>query len=237
MCRRPATWRCWPRALITEFPEYRDYFKIPAIKFGDKTLKNYNALVERYPGTTGMKTGFICASGFNLVASARRGGREVIAVVFGAYGGKDRAERAAALLDEGFDSGGLFGRSGKTLDTISSGSRYTTPPDMRPFICSGNRAAMLSEADESAGKDAPERTSLGPPIYMGPPVRVSILRAAPQDAGTAVAATDMPRLPRPRPGGVANAFAPDIPAPDDPLRAVIDQSKDPGAPGLMNGLN
>ena len=55
-------------------------------------MKNYNPLLERYPGATGMKTGFICASGYNLVASAQRGGRELIAVVFGEYGGKARTQ-------------------------------------------------------------------------------------------------------------------------------------------------
>ena len=58
------------RALLTEFPQYRDYFKLPAIEIGGKVLKNYNTLLERYPGATGMKTGFICASGYNLVGSA-----------------------------------------------------------------------------------------------------------------------------------------------------------------------
>ena len=71
------------RALLTDFPEWRDYLKIPAIQLGKKIMRNYNTLIDRYPGATGMKTGFICASGYNLVASAERDGREVIAVVFG----------------------------------------------------------------------------------------------------------------------------------------------------------
>ena len=118
------------RALLVDFPEYRDYLKIHAIRFGDKTLKNYNTLIDRYPGSTGMQTGIICASGFNLVASARRNGREVIAVVFGAYGGTDRAERAAGLLDAGFKSGGLFGKSRTNLETSPRGA-----PTRRPSTC------------------------------------------------------------------------------------------------------
>ena len=90
------------RALLRDFPEHRPFYNLPAIEFGGKTLRNYNTLVRRYPGTTGMKTGFICASGYNLVASAQRGEREVIAVVFGEYGGAARAEHAASLLEAGF---------------------------------------------------------------------------------------------------------------------------------------
>ncbi len=98
------------RALLTEFHDYADYYKLHAIQIGGKVLKNYNTLLARYPGATGMKTGFICASGYNLVASAKRGEREVIAVIFGQYGGKIRAERAAKLLNEGFASSPPAGR-------------------------------------------------------------------------------------------------------------------------------
>jgi D-alanyl-D-alanine carboxypeptidase len=51
------------RALIREFPEYDLYWHIPAIKFGKRIMRNYNKLIDRYPGADGMKTGFICASG------------------------------------------------------------------------------------------------------------------------------------------------------------------------------
>jgi D-alanyl-D-alanine carboxypeptidase len=50
------------RALIREFPQYDFYWHIPAIKYGKRVVRNYNPLLGRYPGTDGMKTGFICAS-------------------------------------------------------------------------------------------------------------------------------------------------------------------------------
>jgi D-alanyl-D-alanine carboxypeptidase len=90
------------RALLDEFPEQRGFLNIHAIQFGKTVMRTYNPLLEQYQGATGMKTGFICASGYNLVASAQRGGRELIAVVFGAYGGAARAEQAARLLNAGF---------------------------------------------------------------------------------------------------------------------------------------
>ena len=49
-----------------------------------------------------MKTGFICASGFNVVATATRDGRKLIVVVFGARSGAVRAEKAAQLFEQGF---------------------------------------------------------------------------------------------------------------------------------------
>ena len=66
------------RALIREFPQYDYFWHIHSIRFGNRIIHNYNRLLDRYPGADGMKTGFICASGFNLVASATRNGRRLI---------------------------------------------------------------------------------------------------------------------------------------------------------------
>ena len=79
------------RALIREFPDYSFYWHVPAIKFGRRIVRNYNPLLGRYPGADGMKTGFICASGFNLVATATRNNKHLIAVVLGAPSGAARA--------------------------------------------------------------------------------------------------------------------------------------------------
>jgi D-alanyl-D-alanine carboxypeptidase len=197
------------RALLTEFPEHRDFLKVHAIRIGDTVLKNFNSLLVRYPGANGMKTGFICASGYNLVASARHGEREVIAVVFGAYGGLERAEFAAKLLDRGFAARAAPG-FGPTLATVTSGDSYDEPFDMRPFVCAPNRAAAASEANtDGSGKPGEENedvSRLTPPVYLGPPQEVSVIdpNAAPGDLGFE------PRVPRPRPAGedVVNAFAP-----------------------------
>ena len=95
------------RALIREFPEYDLYWHISAIKFGKRVMRNYNTLIDRYPGADGMKTGFICASGFNLVASATRNGKRLIAVVLGAPSGAVRAVKAAQMLERGFNNSGF----------------------------------------------------------------------------------------------------------------------------------
>src|ERR1700738_4073620 len=95
------------RALIREFPEYDYYWHLPGIKLGKRVVRNYNTLLGRYPGADGMKTGFICNSGFNLVASATRDGRRLVAVVLGAPSGGVRAVQAAHLLEQGFTSAPL----------------------------------------------------------------------------------------------------------------------------------
>src|SRR6516162_5411581 len=92
------------RALIRELPEYDYYWHLPGIRMGKMVRWNYNTLIGRYPGADGMKTGFICASGFNLVASATRNGRRLVAVVLGAPSSAARALKAAQLLERGFNT-------------------------------------------------------------------------------------------------------------------------------------
>ena len=112
------------RALHHEFPRYQHYFRIGAIKLGKRTLRSHNVMLRHYQGADGMKTGYICDSGLNLVASATRGGRRVIAVIMGARSGYQRAAITRVLLDRGFSrTTGLFGSSGRTLGAIASGAR------------------------------------------------------------------------------------------------------------------
>ena len=75
---------------------------ISSIRFGKKIYNNTNHMVDNYPGTDGMKTGFICASGYNIVATASRGGKRLIAVVLGAPSGTARANKAAHMFERGF---------------------------------------------------------------------------------------------------------------------------------------
>ena len=65
-------------------------------------MRNTNRLLDAYPGADGMKTGFICASGFNVVATATRGDKRLIAVVLGAPSSAARAGRAAQMFERGF---------------------------------------------------------------------------------------------------------------------------------------
>ena len=90
------------RALYLTFPEHASLFDIGAMRLGDQIIRNHNDLLGRYPGVDGMKTGFTCAAGFNIVASASENGRQLIAVILGAPNTRSRMIMAAALFDRGF---------------------------------------------------------------------------------------------------------------------------------------
>ncbi len=123
------------RALIHDFPEYDMYWHIPAIQLGKKTMRNFNTLIGRYEGADGMKTGFICASGFNLVATASRNGKRLIAVVLGAPSSPYRAAKAAGLLERGFHRGPLSWLSPSLGSVESLQPINAAPPDLRDEMC------------------------------------------------------------------------------------------------------
>jgi len=138
------------RAMIRELPEYEYFVHIPAIRFGRRTINNFNKLIGRYPGADGFKTGFICASGYNLVASATRNGKRLIAVVLGSSSGQARAVKAAQLLERGFASNGLAWLR-PSMGTVESLAPIdATPPNLRDEMCGGKRKRPASDEDESA---------------------------------------------------------------------------------------
>jgi len=136
------------RAIIRDLPEYEYFVHIPSIRFGRRVTQNFNKLIGRYPGADGFKTGFICASGYNLVASATRNGKRLIAVVLGASSGQTRAVRAAQLLERGFANNTLswLRPSLGTVDTLVPID--ASPPNLRDEMCGGKRKRPASDEDE-----------------------------------------------------------------------------------------
>jgi len=90
------------KALIEDFPRYYPYFSTPRFYYRGQSFDNHNHLMETYPGMDGIKTGFINSSGFNLVASAKQGGRRIIGVVFGGPSAKGRDSHMREILNDGF---------------------------------------------------------------------------------------------------------------------------------------
>jgi len=90
------------RALIRDFPGKYSYFSTKQFIYKGRKHRNHNRLLKSYSGTDGIKTGYIRASGFNLVASVKRDGRRLIAVVFGGKTPRSRDRHVAKLLDRGF---------------------------------------------------------------------------------------------------------------------------------------
>jgi D-alanyl-D-alanine carboxypeptidase len=161
------------RATLHDFPEYEMYWSLPGIKLGKRVMKNYNTLIGRYPGADGMKTGFICASGFNLVATATRNGKRLIAVVLGSPSGPFRAARAAGLLERGFNRGALSWLTPSLGNVESLQPIAAAPPDMRDAMCGPHRKRPAAEdADDEptqANSANPSETPQGFMLSSLPP--------------------------------------------------------------------
>jgi D-alanyl-D-alanine carboxypeptidase len=136
------------RAALREFPEYDYYWHLPGIRWGKRVQRNYNTLLGRYPGTDGMKTGFICASGFNLVASATRDGKRLLAVVLGAPSASGRAIKAAQMLERGFSPSPLAWLTPSLGSVEAIQPVAVDPPDLREEMCGRHRKRQATEDED-----------------------------------------------------------------------------------------
>ena len=89
-------------ALYNNFPGFYPYFSVRQFSYDGKIYKSHNKLLTKYDGTDGIKTGYVRASGFNIVVSVERNGRRLFAVVMGGENGKWRDKRAMILLNTAY---------------------------------------------------------------------------------------------------------------------------------------
>jgi D-alanyl-D-alanine carboxypeptidase len=136
--------------LINEFPEHAHYFNQEYVAVGKRRLANHNSLIRTMPEAVGMKTGFVCNSGYNLVGSAVKNGRQLISVVLGARNGSRRAQLSELLLKSGLDrqADPTHGKVGEIVDQ-SYGA--IVPADMSAAVCKGRPPTSLVNAHEMAG--------------------------------------------------------------------------------------
>jgi D-alanyl-D-alanine carboxypeptidase len=128
------------------FPQYMPMFSTGAVNLGKARLESNNGLLEGFVGTTGMKTGYVCASGLNIVATVDRNGRRLLAVVLGGSSARERNERAAGLFLEAL--AGRLRPNGQSVLSLAN-LPGVTPVDMRPLIC-GKEAKAYVAAQEAA---------------------------------------------------------------------------------------
>lgn len=135
-------------ALTRDFPQYDRYFSIPSLGYGSKVFRNTNSLVGKFPGITGMKTGYICASGFNLVNRAMIDGQRYITVVLGAASPKERERITVSLL-------GQVREVGSKRRLQSTPATTTSATDLRSFGCGKTFPGVTSTSRPSAQKAGP----------------------------------------------------------------------------------
>ncbi len=94
-------------AIRRDFPRQFHWFSRQSFEYNGQTITNHNHLVGKIDGIDGLKTGYIGASGFNLAATATRGGRRIVTVVMGGANRHIRDDRVISLVDNAFESFGI----------------------------------------------------------------------------------------------------------------------------------
>lgn len=126
------------RYVIYRYPNYYRYFSTKQFTYRGKTYTNHNRLMQTYPGMDGFKTGFINASGFNLIASAKKNDKRLIGVVFGGRSWKTRNDHMAELLNAGFNRApGVRGGGIAVAELQQPASNFqqpVAPPPAKPVF-------------------------------------------------------------------------------------------------------
>jgi D-alanyl-D-alanine carboxypeptidase len=90
------------QAIQRDFPQHMHFFSMTMAEIGKRMIATHNSILLRVEGGDGMKTGFTCSAGYNIVASATRNGRRIVAIVLGETSSGKRTIRTASLLEYGF---------------------------------------------------------------------------------------------------------------------------------------
>ena len=175
-----------------DYPEYLDMFSTEKVRLGKASLETNNSLLQHFAGTTGMKTGYICASGLNIVATVNRDGRNLLAVVLGGSSARERNEMAAELVLKGL-AGSVPG-TGKSV--VSIPNEKVEPVNMRTQICGKGAKKYMAEREAAFPMGLK-----GQPSYLTDKIDGAVYEAT--NLGILV---DIP-LPRPRPDFAPAAVA------------------------------
>lgn len=90
--------------IMRNFPDFYPYFASHGFFFKGRELRGINKFTARYPGAEGMKTGFTCGSGFNLMSSAMQNGKRLIGVILGGTTSAERYQLMTNMMDAGFSN-------------------------------------------------------------------------------------------------------------------------------------
>lgn len=149
------------QALIYDFPAQYRYFSTNTFSYAGVSYNNHNKLMGSYTGMDGIKTGYVYASGFNLVASARRGDTRLIGVVFGGKTAGSRNITMAQLLDAGF---------GRASDVRVAGLQQKLP------VRQAAKSAPVTHAapQRKPSSQKPVLAALSPALSLEPLVETEI---------------------------------------------------------------
>ncbi|MBU8543067.1 MULTISPECIES: D-alanyl-D-alanine carboxypeptidase family protein [Roseomonadaceae] len=204
------------RRLMLDFPDRYHYFGRTEAAFRGLRLRSHNRMLTSYEGVDGIKTGYIRASGFNIVTSANRDGRRVVGAVFGGSSWVERDQHMTALLDQGFDRLGATPRAAmaqaaaaplvmrQAQAATSRSPRAAARTATAPTRTATRQAPRPAARSASAARATPARPAARSARAARTAPRPAAARTAPRPAAACAAATS----PRPAAQPARRAAAP-----------------------------
>lgn len=183
------------RYVLNRYPHYYRYFSTKQFTYRGKTMNNHNRLMQSYQGMDGFKTGFINASGFNLIASAKRGDRRVIGVVFGGRSWQSRNDHMAVLLDAGWDTmrkrGTMHAQNDNQPAAVASAAARPPVPDVKPVYREASNQTMPTSL---SAMNAEPRKLIVPQAALQPKPEPGVTDRAVANAQRAINSGDFSEL-------------------------------------------
>lgn len=163
------------RAIYDRFPQYAHYFATRTFEFRGKVMRNHNHLLGSVPGVDGLKTGYIRASGFNIVTSVHRNNRHIIAVVFGGRTARARDARARSLIDNNINIASVKRTAPMVAEGWDVKERMTTAAVPAPEPAPG-REAVAAPAQPASAVLVPAPLSEGPSPGSTEPIKPNAVK-------------------------------------------------------------
>ena len=189
------------RHLFFDFPQYYNLFSRRTDRAAGKRVWNTNRrLLSSYRGADGIKTGYTRAAGYNLVASAHRGRKRIIAALFGGKSSRWRNARMVKLLDKG------FARAGTRVAMVPPHARQLAvagaplPPAKPGTPATGLAVLARMLTSEAAAATPPSNSWLAPLYAVAPPARPGRDAAGTETVPETANDGDQMPIPPPRPG-------------------------------------
>ncbi|WP_281840152.1 D-alanyl-D-alanine carboxypeptidase family protein [Sinisalibacter aestuarii] len=209
------------RHVFFDYPDYYNLFSRLSADVGGHAVPNTNRrFLNSYQGADGIKTGYTRAAGFNLVASAERGSKRIIATVFGGQSTADRNKRMAELLDMGFSKvptrvamraparptyeGPAAGGAGKTIRLVGAPTR-SIRPQPRPTLNAPDEAivaALVETVDEVVADIVTAQATPEPAAPAAPVAEAAEPEIATEKIAESLTAPESTPLPKPRPAEI-----------------------------------
>lgn len=191
------------RVIQERFPRYYRFFSTRSFTFRGQRIGNHNRLLGKVEGVDGIKTGYIRASGFNLVTSVKRNGRHVVAVVLGGASAGARDARMRQLLAQHVDKASTR----RTAPMIAEAPSRDTPAPRTAATRQESTVAARFEMASAASKTLPSPQA-APSAGSAEPIRPVTVRTVSVKPGTMKGARAAPPPPQPEAPAAVRAEAP-----------------------------